>query len=59
MVYGVQMGGLGEVVYCAVVQRHCNGVGNAGGGGGKRMIDKCTKASKEKNILYKPKCNML
>jgi len=38
---------VGGVVYCAiVVQYYCNGVGNAGGGGIKRSIDKCTKASK-------------
>ena len=48
MVYGIHKGGRWGGVYCAVVvQKYCNTVGVAGGGGGnKRMMDSHTKAVK-------------
>jgi len=52
LVYGIQKGGRGGVVYCPIaVQEHCNSVGNAGGRGNERMIDSCTNEWMYKNIL--------
>jgi len=55
MVYGIQKGGRGGVVYCALdIHQHCNSVGNADGRGNKRMI-----GSEAKQYLVKANVHLV
>jgi len=63
MVYGIQKGGCGGIVYCAmyIVRWSCNITVIVWpiqmGKGKTRMIRSCTKALKYTNILSRPSCD--